>query len=249
MNKLAYSTPTRNDQDTHFLLSEFRNIGYDGLQLKKGQYSPYLDEPNRFLDQWGQYPGIASALVCGGTLDDDCLERMQKIFIFAEAVGTELLVFCHGVERQGLTADDIRAFARSLSTLGKQAQDHNLKLSLHNHYDNPVMYRKDFDVFFDAVEDGSVGLTLDTAHLVQSGVDDVAGLIRDFRHAIDNFHLKDLKNDQFEVLGKGSIDFNLIFAAIHEIGYAGWISTDEESGAQLEGAMRHCLAFMKTGLK
>lgn len=91
---------------------------------------------------------------------------------------------------------------------------------------------------------GTVGLTVDTAHLVKSGVSDIAGLIRDLRDVIDNFHLKDFADGCFRVLGTGDIDFGPVFAAILETGYDGWLSADEESGADVVEAMRQCYRFM-----
>lgn len=248
MIKLAFSKPTFDEEDTRFLFTRYRDMGYDGLQLKAGQYMPYLDSPARFLEAWGPYPGAASALIVGGTLDADGLSRLRAIFGFARAVATECVVFCHTTPREGLDADEIRAFARSLSELGKEAQDYGLRLSLHHHHGQPVMHRADFDLFFDAVPHDAVGLTVDTAHLVKSGVTDIAGLIRDFHHVIDNFHLKDIEDGEFRVLGTATIDFAPVFTAICDIGYAGWVSADEESGADLAQAMEHCLAFMTTGL-
>ncbi|MHC4202240.1 MAG: sugar phosphate isomerase/epimerase family protein [Planctomycetota bacterium] len=246
--RFAFSKPTRGEDDTRTLFTRFGGIGYDGLQLKAGQYVPYLNEPGRFRDEWGRHDGVASALIAGGGLDPGGVARLREVFAFGEAVGSEMVVFCHGTPREGLTPDDIRGFARELSELGKEARGRDLKLSLHNHYGQPVMRREDIEVFFDAVEGGAVGLTLDTAHLVKSGVDDVAGVIRDFGRVIDNFHLKDLAGGSFRVLGDGGIDFAPVFAAIREIAYDGWVSTDEESGAELLGAMEHCLRFMTVGL-
>jgi len=246
--KLAFSKPTGNERDTRLLFSPFREIGYDGLQLKAGQYMPYLDEPERFLGAWGQLPGAASALIAGGNLDEDNVTSLRRVFAFGKAAGTELIVFCHGVPREGLTANDIRGFASVLSDLGMEARDHGLKLSLHHHFSQPVMHRDDFDTFFDAAEEGAVGLTVDTAHLVKSGVHNIANLIRDFRHVIDNFHLKDFADGAWKILGTGSIDFDPVFAAIRAIGYDGWISTDEESDAPVIHAMEHCFRFMTAGL-
>ena len=63
-----------------------------------------------------------------------------------------------------------------------------------------------------------------------------------------NFHLKDINDGDFCVLGAGTIDFKPIFEAILGIEYDGWISTDEESGADLVKAMESCLQYMKDGL-
>ena len=110
------------------------------------------------------------------------------------------------------------------------------------------MLPEEIEVFFEAVELGSVGLTVDTAHLVKSGVDDVAGVIRGFAPVIDNVHLKDYADGEWRVLGTGDIDFVPVFAAIRDIGYDGWLSTDEESGADVLEAMAACRAFMEQGL-
>jgi sugar phosphate isomerase/epimerase len=247
MIQLAFSKPT-NEEDARVLFKSFHKIGYDGLQLKAGQYTPYLNEPERFLNEWGRYPGAASALITWGPLNEAGVGRLRSVFRFGKAVGSEMVIFCHDAPREQLSSGDIRGFAREISELGKEAQDCGLRLSLHNHYGQPVMHREDFGIFFDAVGEDTVGLTLDTAHLVKSGVRDIAGVIREMRNVIDNFHLKDFRDGQFEVLGKGEIDFKPVFAAIREIGYDGWVSTDEESGAALLPAMETCYEFMADGL-
>jgi sugar phosphate isomerase/epimerase len=91
-------------------------------------------------------------------------------------------------------------------------------------------------------------LTLDTAHLVKSGIDDVAGVIRDASEQIDNVHLKDFTAGEWRVLGQGAIDFSAIFAAIEDIGYDGWLCADEESGADLIDSMKACYDFMQKPL-
>lgn len=245
--KLAFSQAIGEENGIRTLFTEFRKIGYDGLQLKGNQYAKYLEEPQRFIDDWGA-KGAASALITGGTLDAENRQKLTQIFKFGQAVGTELLIFCHGVSRKNLTDGDIRGFGKVLSEVGKQARQYGIKLSLHHHFDNPVMHRKDFDVFFDSVEDKMVGLTVDTAHLAKSGVEDIAELIQSFAHVIDNFHLKDLLNGEFKMLGRGQINFAPVFAAIRKIGYDGWCSADEESGADVLDAMRTCHSFMVKGL-
>jgi len=111
------------------------------------------------------------------------------------------------------------------------------------------MHLDDFGVFFDAATAGAVGLTVDSAHAVKSGIHDVAGLIRDFRGAIDNFHLKDYADGEWRVLGEGGIDFGPIFDAIRDTGYDGWVSADEESGSDVLPGMRACFAFLSRGLR
>ena len=246
--KLAFSKPTGDDSERHLLFSRFQSHGYDGLQLKRGQFSDYLDAPERFTQDWGHYQGIASGLIMTGTLEETGVSLLRKVFKFAQSVKSERIIFCHRVSRQGLTSVDIKNSAKILSKLGNEAEQFGAKLSLHHHYDQPVMYRADFDVFFDAVEGQSVGLTVDTAHLVKSGIEDVAELIQDFRHVIDNIHLKDFADGEFKVLGQGRINFTPVFSAIQEVGYNGWLCADEESGGDIPGTMKTCSRFLKEGL-
>ncbi len=243
--KLAFSKPTATDAETRELIESFRDRGFDGLQLKAGQYLAYLDEPARFLDDWGRFPGAAQALIAGGALDDAGRALLQRTIAFASRVGTVTLVFCHCVPRDGLTPDDLRRTARELSEIGRTARDAGIKLSLHHHFGQPVMLAEDADVFFDAVSDHAVGLTVDTAHLVKSGIADIAGFIRRFAPVIDNYHIKDIRAGQFEVLGRGEIDFGPVFAAIRKTGYAGFVSADEESGSGLADAMITCRGAME----
>jgi sugar phosphate isomerase/epimerase len=95
------------------------------------------------------------------------------------------------------------------------------------------------------VDAGTVGLTVDTAHLVKSGVTDAAELIRGFADVIDNVHLKDFAAGQFRVLGEGEIDFRPVFQALQAVGYDGWLCADEESGGDLQAGMRASLRFIR----
>jgi inosose dehydratase len=246
--KLAFSRPTGTADERSTLFNQYKSIGYDGLQLKYSQYAPYLDQPDRFVEEWGQFDGLASALITGGTLDEQNIDQLRKIITFSQKIGTELIVFCHSLPRNAVTVEDIRTFAVILSQLGKEAAQAGIKLSLHHHFNQPVMYREDFDVFFDKVEDQSVGLTIDTAHLIKSGITDIQGIILSFRSCIDNFHLKDFAHGDWKVLGKGNINFPPIFRAIRDIDYKGWVSADEESGSGVIEGMSDCLSFMKKGL-
>ena len=243
--KLAFSQAT---QDVATLFASYRAAGYDGLQLKTDQYPPYLDAPQRFLDEHGGKPGAASGMIALWSRGAESTEKLRKIIKFGAAVGTELLVVAHCEKRELFKDDDIRAAAKQLSALGAEARALKVKLSLHNHFDSLVMHRPDFTTFFNAIEPGTVGLTVDTAHLAKSGVMDMGGLIRDMRGVIDNFHLKDFRAGEFRVLGDGDVDFKPVFAAIHDIGYDGWVCADEESGADVRAAMAQCHRFMTRGL-
>lgn len=243
--KLAFSRPTVGDGEQRQLFASFRAAGFEGLQLKASQYQRYLGEPKRFQEEWSSDPAAVSALIWGGALDERGIAALRQVIAFAGAVQAERIVFCHGLRRAGLERSDIRRFAHTLTALGEEARASGVRLSLHHHYDQPVMRREDFDTFFGAAGEGAVGLTVDTAHLVKSDILDIAALIRDFRAAIDNLHLKDYADGEFKVLGEGRIDFGSIFQALQEIGYQGWLCADEESGGDLRAGMEASYEFIR----
>ncbi|TSB47036.1 sugar phosphate isomerase/epimerase family protein [Alkalicoccobacillus porphyridii] len=247
--KLAFSSPTKTEAERNILFTRFRSIGYEGLQLKPPQYSPYIKDASHFLEVWGEQKGMASALIAGGSLDEQNQDDLRNLFSFSEKVGVERIVFCHGISRKKVSNSDIKDFAKTLSELGLEArQQYGVGLSLHHHHDQPVMYREDFDVFFDQVKENTVTLTIDTAHLYKSGIQDISEVIDSFGNFIDNFHLKDFAQGQWKVLGEGEIDFAPVFHAIKKLNFQGWVSADEESGGDLQQGMEDCYTYMSKGL-
>ena len=244
--KIAFSKPTRDLAEQRRLFEQFRPAGYAGLQLKGGQYAGHLGDPAGFAAAWGDDPALTSALITMGALDDAGVARLRGIIAFAVATGAERVVFCHDHPRDGVTPADLRAYARTLSAVGRDASGQGVALSLHHHYQQPVMHADDFGVFFSAAD--HVGLTVDTAHLVKSGVTDVPALIRDFGPVIDNVHLKDYAAGEWRILGRGTLNFKDIAAALADIDYTGWLCVDEESPAPLAEGMTASRAYLRDTL-
>ncbi|HTK11455.1 MAG TPA: TIM barrel protein [Ktedonobacteraceae bacterium] len=249
MKRIAFSQPTSTIAEQELLFTHFRSSGYNGLQLKADQYKAYVDQPARFVEAWGtDASDIASGLIAGGLLDETGIASLHVLFKFAHAVGSQRIIFCHAQPRQSVSSADIKRYAQILSELGKEAQQQGIQLSLHHHYNQPVMYRQDFETFFESISDQSVSLTIDTAHLIKSGIDDIAGIIRDYQQVLDNIHIKDFAAGSFKLLGQGEIDFLPVFSMLHEIGYTGWVCADEESGSSCLEAMEICAHFLRTRL-
>lgn len=248
--KLAFSKPTRNDEQQRELIGSFRECGYEGLQLKLGQYSAYLDDPTSIFSHYPRLEGAISGLIVGTRPDDEAsVAQLRQVTRFANRVAADLIVVVPGGAREGLGRDDIAAIADQFAALGREAADTGARLTLHDHADSPLMLPEDHEIFFERDSETPYGLTVDTAHLVKSGVTDVAGLIRRFGASIDNFHIKDIADGEWAVLGDGEIDFGPVFQAIHDIGYDGWVSCDEESGSELRGALEQCYGVLAQGLR
>ncbi|WP_285025442.1 sugar phosphate isomerase/epimerase [Plantibacter sp. ME-Dv--P-122b] len=220
------------------LIGTFRDEGYEGLQLKGAQYADFVSDPARALDELGADPGIYSAVITGDSIDDDGRERIRATIGFAAGVGAERIVFCHGHPHLGVDADQRRAFARTLLDIAAEAGERGVAFSLHHHTDQPVMELTDFREFFDGVEPGLLGLTVDTAHLARSDIADLPGFIDEFGPHIDNLHLKDYslpvgRDGEWRLAGQGELDLLGVLDALDRAGYTGWLCVDEESEAGL----------------
>jgi len=227
--RTAFSKPTTREE-FELLLTSFRGAGYDALQLKTGQFLPWLETPKEFAKLTAEHPGAAGVLVYYDELDD---ERLSSVIDFAGQVGTEMVVFCHNRSRDGVTSAGRVALAEQLAVHGARAREAGITLSLHHHFNHPVMTPSDVREFWGAIESGTVGLTVDTGHLAKSGVDDIPAFIEEFAPIIDNIHLKDFADDAWRLLGEGSVDLDAILSMLSKVGYDGWLCVDEESDASL----------------
>jgi inosose dehydratase len=244
--KLAFSKPTRDEAAQQQLFASYQPAGYDGLQLKANQYSTFLSEPAKFQERWGDDPRHVESLITMNPLDAEGAERLRELFRFAAAVGSRRIVLCHDIRREGLTNADLVRYAGELSLLGKEASELGVRLSLHHHTNQPVMHRPDFDVFFDAVADRAVSLTVDTGHLMKSQVFDIAGLLRDLAPVIDNIHLKDFADGEFRLLGRGNVDFAPILEALPALAPETTLCVDEESRASIEEGLEVSQRFLRS---
>lgn len=231
------------------LIGTFRDQGYQGLQLKGAQYAAFVGDPRRALDELGTDPGIYSAVIAGDAIDDEGRARIRETVSFAAAVGAERVVFCHGHPHEGVDADQRRAFARTLLDIAAESRDQGVAFSLHHHTDQPVMELADFREFFDGVEPGLLGLTVDTAHLARSGITDLPGFIDEFGPYVDNLHLKDYsvpagRAGEWRLAGEGALDLLGVLHALDRVGYDGWLCIDEESTADLTEGLRASRAWL-----
>ena len=232
----AFSKPVP-ETELDRLVGSYREAGYEGLQLKQGQYLEHVADPDGLRARWGDDPGTYSALIVFDTLGADGLPPLRSIVEFAAEVGSERVVFCHDHPRDGVDRDTLRAFAGILALEGMAARDRGVALSLHHHFGQPVMLPDDFRVFFDATGD-TVGLTIDTAHLAKSGIDDIPAFCREFAPVVDNLHLKDYADGEWRLLGAGTLPLADILTALDAGGYDGWLCVDEESTATLDEGFR-----------
>ncbi len=120
-------------------------------------------------------------------------------------------------------------FARGLERAARRAAELGVTLLLEP---EPDLLLERGEQYEDFVRDHAgfpgLGLNFDMGHFFCVG-QDPAELIRRIGRKAAHFHLEDIAADRVHFHlppGEGAMDFDAIFAALREIGYAGWITIE-----------------------
>lgn len=236
---LGYSRPGSPDVLSD-MISQSAAQGCKGLQLKGGQYTPWLDDVDAFRQKFdvSQIMGI----IAYGSDE----ENLRRCIDFAGELRLAAVTWLPSWKRDQVNEAAYKSATESLNRLGEYAQGKGTRISLHNHSGQLFQDDRDLAGFRQFIQPEYAALTFDTAHLALGGVTDVAGVIRECKGYIDLFHIKDLKERKFCPLGDGELDFDEIFEAIRDIGFDGWLVVDDESDQMtLEDALPHAMKFMR----
>jgi inosose dehydratase len=235
--------------DMEKAIAEIAEAGYSGTELFDGNlldYEDRLKDLSRVLSRSGiKLVGVYSG---GNFIFDDILAeelaRIERAARAAAAVGAEHLVVGGGAKRAGGSKrDDIKRLAFALDKVVGLAKKHGLRAHYHPHLttivEGPAEVREVF-------KETAIDFCPDTAHLAAAG-GDVPTMIREHRSRISYVHLKGWQKDPFAFtpLDEGTLDMAAVTRSLHEIDYAGWVTTELDSWPNpKEGALRS-MAFLR----
>lgn len=143
-----------------------------------------------------------------------------------------------------LTSAQWDRYAANVERAAALATDHGLEATFHHHACTYVETPEEIDELLTRT---SIGLTLDTGHLILGGGDPLTGLSR-WAERINHLHLKDargavlddvVKNKgdlrtvwagkAFVPLGEGDLDVRAVVEAILGMEYAGWLEVEQDT--------------------
>jgi sugar phosphate isomerase/epimerase len=110
-----------------------------------------------------------------------------------------------------------------------------VRLAIHNH--GPHLPWETIDEILAAIEPRhpNLGACVDTGHFIRSGIDPVEA-IRRFGARVHGVHLKDFVEAGALadgcILGDGKLALEALFAALHEVGFAGALSIEYEENPE-----------------
>lgn len=225
---------------TEEALRDIAAAGYSGFELFDGNLMQYAEREAEFrglLEELGlTLVGVYSgANFIYPDIFEEEVYKIRGVAELAARFGAEHLVLGGGAIRStGNTDDDYRRFGEGLDRLAELASGLGLTPSFHPHLGTSAQTPEQIAKVFAHT---GIGFCPDTAHLDAAGGDS-AELIRTYADRLPYVHLKDLADGEFLPLGKGTLNFDRILAALDEAGYDGWITVelDAYSGSKQEAA-------------
>ncbi len=240
-------------------LEEARQAGYTGIE-KSGRFPDDVDTLAPLLADHGLelVSGWFSGLLLNTPIDQEKtrirnqLELYQElgcpVMVYAETTGTVQADRQKPVgDRPTIEPDLIRRYGEKLSKFADWLQSEGCPMSFHYHMGTVIEQRPEIDLLMDNT-DTSVGLLLDTGHLVFAG-GDISELVEAYGQRINHVHCKNVRLDVldrvkrerlsfldaviegvFTVPGdaEGGIDFRRFLKELHDLSYAGWIIVEAE---------------------
>ena len=151
---------------------------------------------------------------------------VEDLLLNAEAavkLDCPLLVFSGG-KRQ---AEGLKHTLAGLDKLAGVIADLPVKVALEPHVGSQFQNEADYEEIFAHVTTKQIGITIDTGHFHEVGVD-WKGLIRKYHDRIYNVHVKDHVGSQSVPIGEGDIDMPGLIHELRMIDYRGPLALELE---------------------
>jgi inosose dehydratase len=253
-------------------LAETREVGYAGIELgnkfprRAAELAPILARHKLALIS-GWYSGrlLERSLAEEIAAVEDHLALLAalgcQVMVFAETTGAIGNVRSESLSRRPrLTESDWAGFAAKLTAVAEHLARRGVAMAFHHHMGTVIETPAEIDRLM-ASTGPSVGLLLDTGHLVYAGGDPLA-MARRHVARINHVHCKDVRlsvlervrtrdasfldavvEGVFTVPGDGAIDYAPIFAVLKAANYRGWLVVEAEQ----DPAKAHPLTYARKG--
>lgn len=237
--------------DAETVLAEMRAVGLAATEFGPIGFLP--DEPadkaKTLADVGLRAVGGFVPVVLHDPSYDPALEIIAALDGFV-AAGASTLVLAAATGQEGyddrpvLDADGWGTLLANLDKLSALAADRGVLATIHPHVGTMVENADDVDR---VLRGSSIGLTLDTGHLLIGGVDPVA-LTLGHTARIKHTHLKDVdagwaakvqagevtytdavRQGMYRPLGAGDIDLTAIVSTLEKAGYDGWYVLEQDT--------------------
>jgi inosose dehydratase len=221
------------------ILDLVSGAGYDGIEFSNAMVGDYMQSPDRLAQALARrrlalaaFAYAADGFSDPGRYEAD-LAGAEQALAFARAMGVPLCLAGpaapsrHDYEQR--FAQAVR-FYRAVAERGSSAGV-TVCVHPHSHHGSLVESAAEYDALLEATEDVGLMFNPDVGHIVRSGQDLMACLVR-HRWRIAHVHIKDVDAvGNWQPLGGGRIAWREVLDFLRQSGYVGWIVAEEESDA------------------
>jgi inosose dehydratase len=244
-----------------------RELDARGLALLASFSTPWLQDPARHERSADDAVRIAKLLAAVGGPD-------TMIVLGNDPYGDPVRGKMAGriTPEQGLTDEQWAVFTKGANHLARRVRDEaGIRTVIHQHLGTLVETMDEVHRFLDGTDPSLVGVCLDTGHWTFGTGGNPASAVRELRDRLWHVHFKDCDpavvaesrrlewdgltstgHGVFCELGKGSVDFPGVLAALGEIGYDGWIVVEQDvlpgMGRPRDSALRNREYLRSIGL-
>jgi sugar phosphate isomerase/epimerase len=186
----------------------------------KDVHIPRTDPPEAIKAARAKVEAAGFTITGGGTItfnkNDEAVIR--KDFEYARLAGMPLIVAAPTME--------------TLDTVEKLAKEYKIRIAIHNHGPEDKVFPSPYDAY-KAIKgrDPIMGLCIDIGHSWRAGADPAKAVL-DLHDRVYDMHVKDLADlkvrDSQVIVGKGLIDFPVLFRALLKINFKGNVALEYE---------------------
>ena len=244
-NPVGYSNISWPAHELNQAMENVSALGYQGMQFLgwvqeayAGNKAAELKDRLRSLRLSAAALSCSKVRLCPGSADTST-GQFREYADFLHALGGNILqVIDSGKPRGNYSAEEIKSMGARMNELGAMAKDAGMTLGYHPHFGTFGETREGLGRVMDCTDPRYVGLIADVAHLKLGG-SDPAEVIRTYRQRLALLHLKDVRQDAYELaqqrpvapqaltmrfceIGRGVVDFPAVVSSLRESGFDGW---------------------------
>jgi len=196
-------------------------------------------------------------------------QRFKAPYLTVMDWGHDERDFAAGHSARAPRLDDVAwsEMVRNIRAIAELARDnYGVRAVIHPHAGGYIEFQDEIERIVSDIPVGVAGLCLDTGHLAYSGMDPVTALRR-YWDRLDYIHFKDIDSAVYEhvmgkcirffdacaegvmcPIGRGSVDYPAIRDLLGELGYAGYITIEQERDPRNSGSILNDLAASRSYL-
>jgi sugar phosphate isomerase/epimerase len=187
-----------------------------------------------------------SGLGLGGKFNR--IEGVAEAFRLADVAGCQIIRIQAGSTLEGQSfTEAFQSAVRLCDAYATEAARHDVKVVLHQHWGTATANASSLFQLLSRFDPKNIGCIYDPGNMFVEGHEDYRiglGMLRDY---VAHVHLKNVRyahglmvdawHREWAPLDDGLVDYGYLFAALHEIGYRGWIVMSDVGESREENAM------------